>query len=332
MRRDIASRLVSLVAVVLALTFAVFLVQTVLPADPVRAFFGRNASPDLIAEKRAALGYDQPIIQQYLGFLGRLASGDLGDSLQTRRPVTSDLADFLPATFELALVAAILAGLGGLILGISAQFGSAGPSILRTLAVTFSSAPSFLLGILGVLFFYRRLDWLPAGGRSSIDDPPDITGFYLFDSILSFDPAAFWDGVVHLIMPATILAVGPAVAIGRTLRATLASTLEADHIRSAKAMGVPQRRIITRHGLRNSLGPVLSVAGLQLGLLIAGAVVVEVVFSWPGVGLYLSQAIRISDFPAVVGVVLVLAITYVIVNAIVDVVQLVADPRQRKGQ
>jgi peptide/nickel transport system permease protein len=331
-RRDIAARLGSLIAVVLALTFAVFLVQTVLPADPIRVFFGRNASPELIAEKRAELGYDQPIIQQYLGFLGRLASGDLGDSLQTRRPVTSDLAIFLPATFELALVAAILAGLGGLVLGVSAQFGSAGPSILRTLAVTFSSAPSFLLGILGVLFFYRRLDWLPAGGRSSITDPPDITGFYLFDSILSLDPAAFWDGVVHLIMPATILAVGPAVAIGRTLRATLASTLETDHIRSARAMGLPQRRIIARHGLRNSLGPVLSVAGLQFGLLIAGAVVVEMVFSWPGVGLYLSQAIQISDFPAVVGVVLVLAITYVIVNAVVDILQLVADPRQRERQ
>jgi len=215
------------------------------------------------------------------------------------------------------------------VLGVSAQFGSAGPPILRTLAVTLSSAPSFLLGILGILFFYRRLDWLPAGGRSSIDDPPDITGFFLLDSILSLDPSALWDGILHLIMPATILAVGPAVAIGRTLRATLASTLETDHIRSVRAMGVSERRIITRHGLRNSVGPVLSVAGLQVGLLIAGAVVVEVVFSWPGVGLYLSQAIRVSDFPAVVGVVLVLAITYVLVNAIVDILQLAADPRQR---
>ena len=329
MRRAIATRLVSLILVVLALTFAVFLVQTLLPADPVRAFFGRNASPELIAQKQAELGYDQPIFQQYFGFLGRVASGDLGNSLQTRRPVTSDLANFLPATFELALVAAILAGLGGLVLGVSAQFGSAGPPILRTLAVTLSSAPSFLLGILGILFFYRRLDWLPAGGRSSIDDPPDITGFFLLDSILSLDPSALWDGILHLIMPATILAVGPAVAIGRTLRATLASTLETDHIRSVRAMGVSERRIITRHGLRNSVGPVLSVAGLQVGLLIAGAVVVEVVFSWPGVGLYLSQAIRVSDFPAVVGVVLVLAITYVLVNAIVDILQLAADPRQR---
>jgi len=329
-RGVIAGRLVSLAAVVLALTFAVFLVQAVLPADPVRAFFGRNASPELIAEKTAELGYDQPLVQQYLGFLGRIATGDLGDSLQTRRPVTSDLADFLPATFELALAAAFLAGIGGLALGVSAQFGSAGPTMLRTLAVTLSSAPSFLLGIVGILIFYRRLGWLPSGGRSGIDDPPDITGFYLFDSIVSFDLRAFWDGIVHLIMPAAILAVGPAVAIGRTLRATLASTLQADHVRSARAMGLSERRIIARHGLRNSIGPVLSVAGLQVGLLIAGAVVVEVVFSWPGVGLYLSQAIRLSDFPAVVGVVLVLGITYVLVNAAVDILQLVADPRQRR--
>lgn len=330
MKKAIAVRLASFAAVVLVLTFAVFLIQSVVPADPVRAFFGRNASPELIAEKRAEFGYDKPLVQQYVGFLGRVASGDLGDSLQTRRPVTTDLADFLPATFELAAAAALLAAIGGLVLGVTAQFGSAGPTALRTLAVTLSSAPSFFLGILGILLFYRRLDWLPPGGRSSLDDPPDITGFHVLDSLLTLDPGALWDSVLHLMMPATILAVGPAVAIGRTLRATLASTLAENHVRSARAIGVSEPRIITRHGLRNSLGPVLSVAGLQIGLLLAGAVVVEVVFAWPGVGLYLSQAIRVSDFPAIVGVVLVLGVSYVIINALVDVAQLVADPRLRR--
>lgn len=331
MGRAVAGRLASIVAVVLALTFVVFLIQSALPADPVRAFFGRNASPEVLAAKEAELGLDQPLIPQYVDFLGRAVRGDLGDSLRTRRPVVTDLADFLPASLELAAAAAVLAGVGGLALGLVSVGRRAGSGVIRVLAVVLSSAPTFLLGLAGILVFYRELGWLPSGQRSSDPNADTITNFLVLDSILTADPARLLDVLRHLVMPATALALAPAVAIGRTLRATLAAEMEQDHIRTAQVKGLRNRTVLVRHGLRNSIGPVLSMAGLQMGLLLAGAVVVEVVFSWPGVGLYLYQGIEQSDFPAVVGVVLVLGLVYVAVNALVDLLQLAADPRLRSA-
>ncbi|MFT3851927.1 MAG: ABC transporter permease [Ilumatobacteraceae bacterium] len=325
----IARRLLSMIAVLLVLTFLVFVIQSVLPADPVRAFFGRNSPPAEIAARRAELGYDQPFVMQYVDFLGRAVRGDLGDSLRTRRPVTDDLADFLPATLELAATAAVFAGVFGIALGLTGALRHAGSGVVRVVAIVLSAAPTFLLALLGILLFYRRLGWLPAGGRAADPNAPIVTNFLVLDGILRLDPSQSWDALRHLLLPAAVLAIGPAVAIGRTLRATLSTVMLDDHVRTAEAKGLGRRRIVLRHALRNAIGPVLSIAGLQLGLLLAGAVVVEVIFSWPGVGLYLYQGIAQSDFPAVVGVVLVLGVIYVVLNAVVDLLQVWADPRLR---
>jgi len=200
---------------------------------------------------------------------------------------------------------------------------------VRLVSVMWSSAPTFFVGLLGILLLYRRLGWLPPGGRTANTLEATSTGFLFFGRLLRFELAGVWDAARHLLMPATVLALGPAVAIGRTLRGSLRDILRDDQVRTARAKGLTERAVLVRHGLRNALGPTLSMAGLQIGLLLAGVIVVEVVFSWPGLGQYLDQSIDRADFPAILGVVMVLGASYVVINTIVDLLQLVADPRIR---
>jgi peptide/nickel transport system permease protein len=193
-----------------------------------------------------------------------------------------------------------------------------------------ASAPTFFLAILMIMLFYRRLGWLPASGRLSNsyrDTGP--TGFLLLDSLVHGSPGEFWDAAQHLLIPSLCLALGPAVAIGRVLRSSLLEVMRQDHVRTARAKGMSERVVVVRHALRNASGPALSMAGLQVGLLLAGVVVVELVFAWPGLGLYTEQSIGQADFPAIVGITFVLGTAYVAINAIVDILQLVADPRLR---
>lgn len=330
MKRLIIGRLAGLVGVILALTLIVFVIQTMLPSDPVRAFFGRNTPPEEIERRRAELGYDRPVVAQYIGFLGRLAQGDLGDSLRTRRPVTSDLSTFLPATLELAGAALVLALFIGAGIGLASVRTGRRSTGIRMVSVAFASVPTFFIGILGIMFLYRQLGWFPPGGRSSDPSRDSVTGLLTVDAIVRLEPSSLLDALRHLAMPAVALALGPAVAIGRTLRGALLDELREDHIRTARSKGLTERAVLVRHGIRNALTPTLAMTGLQVGLLLAGAIVVEVVFSWPGVGTYLNQALQSSDFPAVVGVVLVLGVGYLLVNFVVDLLQLVADPRVRE--
>lgn len=333
MTRLLAGRAAGLLGVLAALTLAVFVIKAVLPADPVRASIGARATEAQVAAKRAELGYDKPIVVQYVTFVGDVVTGDLGDSLRTRRPVTTDIGNFLPATAELALVAALLAGVLGLTLGIASARGGKIAAVTRTGMLAFASAPTFCLALLAILLFYRQLNWLPSSGRIARSlTPPERTNFLLVDTLLAGDPAAFWDALKHLILPALCLAIGPAVAIGRVLRGSLLDVLRQDHTRTARSKGLSRRSVLTRHALRNALGPTLSMTGLQLGLLLSGVVVVELVFAWPGLGLYTTQAIQNADFPAVIGIVLVMGAAYVIINAIVDVAQVIADPRLQSNE
>jgi len=327
--RRLGVRLASLAGVLLLLTFLVFIIQSTLPADPVKAFYGRNSSPEIIAEKRAELGLDDPLIEQYGSFMGRLVQGDLGVSLRTRQPVREDIGAFLPATLELALAASVVAVGLGLAIGILGSRPGRASGALRSSSVALAAAPTFLAGIAGILIFYRWLGWLPAGQRSSELGTSGPTGFLLIDTLARGDLAGMADALRHMVLPAVALGIGPAVAIGRTLRSSLRQSYREEYIRSARAKGVSEAAIIGRHALRNSINPALAMAGLQLGLLLAGAVVVEVVFSWPGIGLYLSQGISSSDFPSVIGVVFVLGVMYVLVNAAVDSLQILVDPRLR---
>ena len=328
MTRLIAGRTAGLVGVLLALTLAVFVIKAVLPADPVRASLGARATEAQVQAKKHALGYDKPIVAQYVAFVGDVVHADLGDSLRTRRPVTTDIGKFLPATAELALSAAFVAGVLGLALGITSARGGRVASVVRTLMLGLASAPTFCLALLAILLFYRQLGWLPSAGRITRRlAPPERTRFLLVDTLLNRDPRAFWDAVEHLVMPALCLAIGPAVAIGRVLRGSLLDVLRQDHTRTARSKGLSRRAVLVRHALRNALGPTLSMTGLQVGLLLSGVVVVELVFAWPGLGLYTTQAIQNADFPAVIGITLVLGTAYVLINAVVDILQVVADPR-----
>jgi peptide/nickel transport system permease protein len=320
-------RVASSAGVLVVLSLIAFAIQTYLPSDPVRAFFGRNASPELIAAKTRELGLDLPVYQQYLRFLGRAVTGDLGTSLTTQRTVAADLAAYLPATIELLVVAAVMAVVGGVAVGVLSAGHPAAALPIRALSIASASAASFFVALLLVFVFYRQLGWFPHGGRGDGADGP--TGLFVVDGLLAVNLPALGDALLHLVLPAFTLALAPGTAIARTLRGSLGATLRSDFVTTARIKGLTEATVLLRHGLRNSLSPVLSMAGLQIGLMLTGAVTVEVVFGWPGLGNYLFQAISKSDFPAVMGVVLVLGVAYVVINAVVDALQVWADPRSR---
>lgn len=330
MIRFVLGRIGSMIVVLLVLALFMLLLQRYTPADPVRAKLGANAKQEIVDAERARLGYNDPLPQQYVNYVRGLLTGNMQDSLRTRRPVAEDLGAYLPATAELALFSLLLAVVLGGLLGIASAAGVRGSGVLRVVMVGGASAPVFLLVLLGLLLFYRQLGWLPATGRTGIKNAPTgPTNFLLVDSIFALRFDVFGDALKHLILPGLCLAIGPAVAIGRTLRGSIIDTMETDFVRTARSLGVPERKVMRRHALRNSIGPALSMTGLSVGLMFAGVVVVESIVAWPGIGLYTVQSIPRLDFPAIAGVTLVLGALYVVVNTVVDVAQTVADPRLR---
>jgi peptide/nickel transport system permease protein len=223
------------------------------------------------------------------------------------------------------LLLAVLIG-GGL--GLATALRVRGSGVARIGLLALASAPPFLLAIFCILLFYRRLGWLPATGRSSIENAPTgPTKLLTVDALLHGRFDVFNDAVRHLALPAFCVAIVPAVSIGRVLRSSLIGTLKSDQIRTARAKGLRESTVVGKHAVRNSIGPALSMTGLQVGLMFAGVIVVEQVFAWPGIGLYTAQSIPRTDFPAIAGVTLVLGVVYVIVNTLVDIGQAIADPR-----
>jgi peptide/nickel transport system permease protein len=262
---------------------------------------------------------------QYGRFLLGLTHGNLGISYRTHRPVLSDLATYLPATIELVVISFIIA----LILAIAFAFSAAlrwrGSSVYRGIVLVGATAPPFLLALGGIILFYQQLNWLPASGQGPNDPGP--TGFLLIDTLAHGDIGGFGQTIQHLLLPALVLSIAPAIGIGRIFRSSLEATLSAEYVRTARSKGLTQSRVLVGHVVRNSIGPALSMAGLQLGFMFAGVVVVEQVFSWPGIGNYLANSIPTADFPAIAGVTLILGTVYVVINAIVDLLQAAADPR-----
>ncbi|MBW4043150.1 MAG: ABC transporter permease [Acidobacteria bacterium] len=319
-------RLGAAAVLLLVLSFVVFLLSTIAPGDPARAYVGANASNATVADARRRLGYDDPFLVQYFRFLGHALTGDLGRSLRTRHAVTADLAAFLPATAELVLAAFVLALVLAAVFAVSGVLRWPGGAIGRGVLLVLAAAPPFLLAIVGVVVLFGALGWLPAGGTGDFKDPGPF-GVQVLDTLLAGQGDAFADAIWHLILPAVVLSIAPAVAIGRVLRASLDGVLGMDHVRTARAKGLPERRVLVGHVVRNALGPALSMAGLQLGFMFAGVVVVEQVFSWPGIGNYLAASIPVADFPAIAGVTLVLGTIYVLSNTVVDLIQGIADPR-----
>jgi peptide/nickel transport system permease protein len=307
------------------LSALVFVLQQISPGDPARAYVGGNASPAAVAAAHHRLGLDRPWPQRYVRYLWHALHGDLGISLRTHRPVTTDLGQFLPATAELVLFSFVLALLLALLFALSGALRWPGTGLYRGVLLLAGTAPAFLLGLGGIVLFYGHLHWLPEAGRGVDTSSP--TGFVLLDSLLHGDTGAFTDGLRHLVLPGFALAVAPAISIGRILRAGLERTFGADYVRTARSKGIREVQVLWRHVVRNSLDAALSMAGLQLGFMFAGVVIVEDVFTWPGIGYYLAQSIPQSDFPAIAGVTLLLGGVYIVVNAVVDVLQAVADPR-----
>jgi len=324
--RFLAIRLASTIGLLWVLTIVVFTLQEVSGADPVAATIGNNASPEAIAAARERLGLDRPVLVRYFSYLSGLLHGDLGTSFRTHNPVTKDLASAFPATMELVMFAFIVALVLGALFAISSLLKWPGAGLGRGLLFVGSTAPTFLIGIVGLIVFYRVLDVLPGRGRTSLSDTGP-TGFLVLDGILSGNPALIGDALQHLIMPGIALAVGPALAIGRVLRSSLLETLSTDFVRTATAKGLTERKVLFRHVLRNSINGALSMSALHLGFMFGGVLVVESVFSWGGMGSYLSASLPVSDFPSVAAVTLILGGLYITINTVADLLQSVADPR-----
>jgi peptide/nickel transport system permease protein len=330
MRRLIVRRLAEMLVVLFVLTAVVFLLRQLQPVDPARVALGPRASVGAIEDYRRQLGYDQPLPQQYVDYLVKITHGDFQTSVRTRRPVSEDLKTAVPATLELAVSAFILALIGGLGLGMISASRSRLSGLIRGVMTFGASIPVFLLAYGGILLFARRLDWLPAIGRTSYRDFSGPTGFLTVDSLLAGRPDVFVDALEHLVMPAATIALLSAVSIGRVLRSGLRTSLAAPYARTARAKGLYEGQVVLHHGLRNASGPALTMAGLQLGQMFAGIVIVETIFAWPGVGWYMQQSIPTNDFAAIGAVTLLLGGLYVVVNAAVDILQMIADPRIRR--
>ncbi len=324
-------RVAAVVAVLFGLSVIVFVLQTTIPSDPARAMVGASAPPSAVAAERHRLGYDKPLPQRFVDYMGRLAGGNLETSLRTRNPVADDLKTFAPATIELALFAMGLAVVLGVGLGLMLAGGGRLARTLRVILIGGASVPTFLSALVLILVFYSALHLLPAAGR--IDDtyvlPNGPTHLLLLDSLLHLEPNLFLNALEHIALPALTLALLPALAIARTLSTSLGQIMREDYVRTARSKGLRERTVLLRHGLRNSAGPALTMSGLQFGLLLGGVVVVEQIFAWPGLGLYLDQSIAYSDFPAITGTTLLLGTAYVVINLIVDLAQAWADPRIR---
>ncbi|HTI35103.1 MAG TPA: ABC transporter permease [Miltoncostaea sp.] len=325
MTRFVIGRAISAVILMLLLTAIVFVLQEISPGDPVKVSLGANASAEAVAAERERLGLNDPLIVRYTRFVGDAVHGDLGTSLRTRREVTDDLRDKFPATAELVGLAFIFATALAIVFAFTGAMRTPAGAAYRGVLLVGATAPPFLLGLGGIVLFYSQLGWLPASGRGP--EGPGPTGFLVFDTLIHGDLAGAADAMQHLLLPALVLSIAPAIAIGRIWRSSIEEVLRADHVRTARSKGLTDSAVMVHHIVRNSLNPALSMAGLQLGFIFAGVVVVEQVFSWPGLGNYLAESIAASDFPAIAGVTLILGALYIVVNAVVDILQAVVDPR-----
>jgi len=322
-------RVGSLVVVLFSLALLVFVLSRYGGGDPVRSYLGNNASQDAVASMRERLGLDDPMPMQFIDFLSRLLHGDLGISLATRRPISAELADRLPATLELALATLVLAVLIGVLLArvyaLPGRFGGA----VRFLLLGAASAPAFLVATAGVLLFFVQLGWLPVSGRTSYGPSEGLTGLYVLDGLLTGNLAYSWDALQHLLLPALAASLGPGVALARVLADGLSTSMGSGYARTARSLGESERSVLRRHGLRNAASPALSMLGVQFGMMLSSLVVVEQIFSWNGLGQYLVTAINRADTNAVATVSLVLGAFYVVINALVDIALAAIDPRVR---
>ncbi|MGP3698146.1 ABC transporter permease subunit [Rhodobacter sp. NSM] len=333
MIRFLLGKLAYLIPTFLGITIVAFGFVRLLPGDPVLLMAGeRGLSPERHAELSAQLGFDRPIWVQYLDFVGNLFQGDFGLSLTTKKPVLTEFLTLFPATIELGLVAVTLATLIGIPLGVFAAIkrGSWFDQISMGAALVGYSMPIFWWGLLLIIFFSGILKWTPVSGRIDLlYFFPNGTGFMLYDSLVSGQKGAFVSAMRHLILPAIVLATIPMAVIARQSRSAMLEVLGEDYVRTARAKGMSPFRVISVHALRNALIPVVTTIGLQVGVVMAGAILTETIFSWPGIGKWMIDSISRRDYPSVQGGLLLMAGVVMLVNLIVDLLYGVINPRIR---
>ncbi len=327
----IVRRLLFLIFVLLGLALMTFALSHLVPADPARLFAGPRASAATVAQIRHQYGLDLPVPQQFYNYLVGLLHFDFGYSLSSHRAVSADMKDFLPATIELTLAATIMIIVVGIPLGvISAVWrGSIFDHLGRAVSITGLAVPPFWLALMAQLVLFDQIGWFPAGGRleQSTTPPHLVTGLYTVDSLLQGNLGLFWQSCWHLFLPALVLGYGSLAVLTRMVRASMLEVMALDYVRTARAKGLQQRIVILRHALRNALLPATTVMGLNVGFLLGGALLIEDVFAWPGIGRYATTATLALDYNAIMAVTLVAALIFVIVNLLVDILYMVLDPR-----
>lgn len=335
MARIVVNRLIILVFTLFGASLLTFIISHTVPADPLSAFLGQRAlsNPDIVAHYEEQWGLNKSLPEQYFLYMSNLLQGDMGRSISSQRPVLDDLKQFLPATIELAVGSLIVTIFGGLILGILAALNhNAWPDqIVRIIALLGSSMPVFWLALVALQFLYARTGLFPGPGRldPGILPPPTVTGLYVVDSLIAGNLKAFWNAIHHLILPSLVLGWYELGLVARTIRSSVLDTMTADFVRTARGKGLPEKYVLLRHLLPSAMLPTVTVIGLAIGGLMAGAVMTETVFAWPGIGRYAVTAAETLDFPAIMGVTLVIAAIYVIANMMVDIAYLALDPRIR---
>ena len=325
-----ASRLALAPVMLWLIASLVFLLLRLAPGDPIDALLGPRAPEAVRAALRQQLGLDQPLAQQYVGFMGKLLHGDLGLSLSNQEPVSRIIAQSLPASLELGVVALSLAAVLGLAVGFSGIARPEGRLDLagRLFGIGTYALPPFWAAMVLQLVFAVGLGWLPVGGRfPATIEPPAGSGFYLFDSLRAGNGAQFLGALRHLVLPASTLGLLLSGIFTNALRLNLRRALDSDYVEAARSRGLDERRVVLRHGLPNALLPVLTIAGITVASLIGGALLIEVTYSWPGVAHRLQEAIAQRDYPLVQGIVVVVAALVVLVTVAVDLLVAWLDPR-----
>ena len=326
----IIRRILVVIPTLLGVTIVIFSMLAITPGDPAELLLGERATKDSLEAMREYLGLKKPLYVQYWIFLKRVAKFDLGETIWTRQKVSIEIMDRFPATIELALAAMIISSFFGVLLGIISaakqyswfDYASMLGSLLGV------SMPVFWLGLMLMLVFSLTLGWFPMSGRLGVDiDLTTITKFFILDSILTRNWAALKDALMHLALPAMALSTIPLAIVARMTRSSMLEVLRQDYIKTARAKGLSEVKVVFKHALRNGLIPVVTVVGLQFGILLGGAILTETVFAWPGVGKWLFDGVVKRDYMVIQGGSLLVASTFVMINLIVDVLYAIINPR-----
>jgi peptide/nickel transport system permease protein len=331
----ILKRFILFIPVLLGVTILTFSISRVIPASPIHTVLGPRATQDRIDALQKKWGLDKPLYIQYLIYLRGLLKGDLGTSIHTNRLVADDLKDFFPATLELTTASMFICLLFGIPLGVisAVKKDKTIDHITRIFSLIGVSMPVFWLGLLMLLLLYFNFDLLPGGGRLfPLTVPPKhISGLYILDSLLTANWQILKESIIHIILPASCLGFAIMGVISRMTRSSMLSVIDQDYIKTARAKGLKEYKVIYKHALRNAILPIITISGVLYGQLLAGAVLTETIFSWPGMGLYSVNAIIHLDFQPIIGFTVVVAFLYVAINLLVDLLYVIFDPRIKFG-